>query len=100
MVNTIAGNGNESFVQNYAAFDNYTADPSSGSLDATGVSPLGTTVAGAYSSASALHYTVTIWLEGWHATGNTAATSIWSAADYLGKFQLGMRFGITDYGQE
>ena len=91
--------GDKTLTQAYAAPATYIAPVVDGSLDPSGVSSLGSTVAGAYSNASALHYTVTIWLEGWHATGTTAPTSIWDAKDYIGSFQIGMRFGITDYGQ-
>ena len=91
--------GNESLTQTTAAFADYKGTLTNGKLVA-GSNELGTTVAGTYSAASALHFKVTIWLEGWDATGTTAATSIWDAKDYIGSFQIGMTFGVTPYGEE
>lgn len=91
--------GDKTILQDTEAFSTYKGTVTNGSLTA-GSKELGTTVAGTYSKDAALHFVVTVWLEGWDATGETAATSIWDAADYIGSFQLGMTFGITDYGQE
>lgn len=94
--------GDESLVQTTAAIADYKGTLTNGKLVA-GSNELGTTVAaasGAYAKASALHFKVTMWLEGWDATGTTAATSIWDAIDYIGSFQIGMTFGITPYGEE
>lgn len=92
--------GDKTMTQVTASPATYTAPVVDGSLDPTGKTALGKTVAGAYAQGTALHYVVTIWLEGWSGTGDTAATSIWDAKNYIGDFQIGMRFGITDYGQE
>ena len=91
--------GDSTKTQDTEAYSTYTGVVENNSLTAASKS-LGTTVEGTYAKASALHFVVTVWLEGWDATGETASTSIWDAKDYIGDFQLGMTFGITDYGQE
>lgn len=92
--------GDASLTQTTEAYSAYVSPVENGSLNPGETKSLGTTVAGSYSSGTALHFVVTVWLEGWDATGETAGTSIWDAKDYIGSFQLGMTFGITDYGQE
>ncbi len=82
--------GDESILQNTETYATYKGTLSNGSLTA-GTKALGKTVAGAYDSGTALHFVVTVWLEGWD------GTQIWDAKDYIGTFQLGMTFGITDY---
>ena len=95
--------GDKTVLQNTEAFSAYKAKLENGSLtpvvgqdendDDILAKELGSTVSGTYDKTTALHFVVTVWLEGWD------GTQIWDAANYIGSFQLGMTFGITDYGQ-
>lgn len=85
--------GDDTVLQDAEAPTTYKGTISNGSLVA-GSKELGTTASGTYAKASALHFVVTVWLEGWE------GEQIWDAKDYIGTFQLGMTFGITDVGQD
>lgn len=89
--------GDKTKVQTSHAFSDYVAPTSDDGVLApiAATKALGTTTAGEYAQNTALHFKVTVWLEGWDATGETEATSIWNARDYIGSFQLGMTFGVT-----
>ena len=95
--------GDATIKQTTAAIADYTGIVANGDLTPA-TNALGKTVAGTGSAVKHLHYTVTIWLEGWHGTTSTPATSaaasMWDVAKYIGSFNLGMRFGITNYGGE
>ena len=96
--------GDESVTQTTKSFASYICPIDDNQLapvtTGTNQTPvLGTTVAAAasttastYSKSAALHFEVKVWLEGWD------NTQVWNAAKYIGNFQLGMRFGITNYG--
>lgn len=103
--------GNASLKQTTVAYSDFVGSKDANNRFVGGSKALGTTKGGTHlvgdtvTAGNELHFVVTIWLEGWDgnslATGySAAASSLWDAADYLGSMNIGMRFGITPYGQQ